>query len=518
MIGRMKPSRLVLAAIPSLLLCPAFSSASPREVILYPEAAIVTEAKKVRVGNQGRDQRTASFFLPGTALPRSLTLSLPLDSRLRIIDVSCQNHAGRQDDRLRELKKQQQAASEERIRLRSSLQALEGQILFWQTQAKGRAKNGTEAVNLSQTIGKGLKKAFQDKLALEIEGERIDQQLKQLKGELQRALEKPEQSWLVTVLFTGPPLSETTLSYTYQTVGCGWRPIYQFNALLREKRVVVTRLAEVWQDTGQDWNQVLLTLAEGQVRDESVNIASSGWTIKPLPETRLPKGKSDLLAGGQAKNPPAGEEPGPGISSFPPAGTVFRENKTIANQTRSNVVLGEESWPAEFFHRARPGISARALLIGLVTPPPQRSLPAGDALYLVEGAFFGKRTFSSSEQTAELAFGADPLVRLSVSHVYHKPAILTEASGSFNLHRLQWQTSLWNQHDHEVQIRLEENRPQFPDPRIRGSLNHDPPPDETGPLTIGWWRNISPFGKMTFQGELILTTPTGLEISPEIRQ
>ncbi|MDI6726978.1 MAG: DUF4139 domain-containing protein [Smithellaceae bacterium] len=514
MIGRIKPSRIVLMAISSLLLYPGFAWPNPREVLLYPDGAMVTEVKKVRTVNQGRDHRTAGFFLPQTALPKSLTLSLPDDSRLRIVDVSIQSHAGKQEDRVREFKKQLQAAGEERIRLRSSLQALESQIIFWQTQAKGRAKNSAEAVNLSQTISKGLKKAVQDKLALEIESERIDQHLKQLKGELQRATEKPEHSWLATVLLTGPPLSETTLSYTYQTGSCGWRPLYQLNALLRENRVVVTRGAEVWQDTGQDWTQVLLTLADGKIREQPANIAAAGWTIKTLPETRTPKGKPDSITVMQAKNQTAGDEPEPGTLSFSSTSPAVLENRTIVSQGRSRLTLGEESWPAEFFHLARPGSSAKAILIGLVSPPPRRNLPAGDALYLVEGAFFGKETFSSSGQAAELVFGADPQVRLSVSHSYHKPLRITEASGSLNLHRMQWQTSLWNQRDHAVRIRLEENRPQFPDALVRGELSHDPPPDETGPLTLTWRREIAPSGRLNLQGELIIKTPTSLEILP----
>ncbi|MDZ4165783.1 MAG: DUF4139 domain-containing protein [Smithellaceae bacterium] len=501
---------IVFIAASSLLLCPGFAWPNPREVILYPDAAIVTEIKKVRLVSQGRDHRTAGFFLPQTALPKSLTLFRPADSRLRIIDVSFQRHAGKQDERVGEFKKQLQAAGEERIRLRSSLQALEGLIIFWQTQAKGRAKNSAEAVNLSQTISKGLKKAVQEKLVLEMEGDRIDQHLKQLKGELQRATEKPEHSWLVSVLFTGPPVSETTLSYTYQTGGCGWRPHYQFNALLRENKVVVTRGAEVWQDTGQDWTQVLLTLADGKIREEPDNIPPAGWTIKTRPETRMPKGKTDSIT--------VMDEPEPGISIFSGTAPAVLENITIVAQGGSRLTMGEESWPAEFFHLVRTGSSARAVLVGLVSPPQRHHLPAGDALYLVEGTFFGKETFSSSGQAAELVFGADPLVRLSVSHSYHKPRIITETSGSLYLYRMQWQTRLWNQRDHAVRIRLEENRPQFPDARVRGTLYHDPQPDETGPLTLTWRREIAPFGKLNLQGELIIKTPTSLEILPEIRQ
>ncbi len=514
MMIRTKGGRQVFLIIFFLLIYPDYCRSNPRDVILYPEAALITEAKKIRLVT-ARDQRTAIFILPAYALPQSTRVSLPADSRLKINDVSYQPHPGAHDERTRELKKQLMVAEEEKIRLRSSIAALEGQILFWQTQAKGKAKNSTEALSLSQIIARNLKKTHQEKMQLEREGELNASRIKDLKGEILRQEAKSETNWQVTVHLTGPPLTETTLIWTYLVRGCGWRPFYRLNALLNDKRIAVSVAAEVWQNTGQDWNQVNLTLAAGEPAGEYSAAAPTPWTIKPLAEPR--PAKAGIIDEKRGRQPAAPSETGLAVPKWLDDQGISLGAKTVPGQLKVKIPLGEESWPAEFVHRTRPGQAAQAILIGFTSSPGSRTYPAGGAGYFVEGSFWRKGTFSVSGQPVGLEFGADPQVLIAVRRSFEKPETASEGGESVKVQRWHWTTSVLNQRDMTIRLRLEENLPQFPDKRIKGALNYDPPPDEQTPTEAAWLRDLPSREKITFTVGLTLKMPPQLEVSTEIR-
>lgn len=514
MMIRTKAGPQVFLIMSLILLYPDYCLSNPREVILYPEAALVTEAKKVRLA-ASRERRTAVFILPAGALPRSLQVSLPPDSRFIIDDVNYQPHPGIHDERTREMKKQLSAAEDEKIRLRSTMAALEGQILFWQTQAKGKAKNNAEALVLSHSIARNLKKMHQEKMQLERDGELNVSRIKEIKGEIQRQEAKSETNWQVTVHLTGPPLTESTLIWTYLTRGCGWRPFYRLNALLAEKRIAVSIAAEVWQDTGQEWNQVNLTLATGEPSGESSAAGAAPWTIKALPETKLAKARiiDDKRAIQRATHPDTGRT----VLKWPGDHGISLGARTVPCQLKLKIPLGEENWPAEFVHRLRPSQAAQAILTGFTTLSGGQAYPEGDAGYFVDGSFWRKGTFSFAGQSAEIEFGADPQVLIATRRFFEKPEIAGDGGDSIKVQRWHWITGIHNQRNLTIRLRLEENLPQFPDKRISGAINHEPPPDEQTPTEVAWRRDIPPREKITFTGGLIVKMPPQLEVPLEIR-
>lgn len=509
-----KGIRQVFLIIAVLLIYPDYCQSHPREVILYPEFAMITEAKKIRIATT-RDQRTAVFMLPAGALPQSTKISLPPDSRLQINDVTYQPHPGADDERIRELKKQLVVAEEENIRLRSNLASVEGQILFWQTQAKGKAKNNAEALVLSQSIARNLKKLHQEKMQSDRVVELNLARIKDIKGEIARREAKSDTNWQVTVLLTGPPLTETSLSWTYISRGCGWRPFYRLNALPNDKLITVSLAAEVWQDTGQDWNQVNLTLASGEPAAEPSATGPTPWTIKTLPETRTVK--AGIIEEKRSKPAAAPSEATLTLQKLPDNQIISLGSRTVPSNLKLKFPLTEENWPAEFIHRIRPGLAAYTTLTGFTSFPGWRSYPAGSADYFMAGSFWRRGAFSFTSQSAEIEFGHDPQVLISVRRIFEKPEILGTGGESVKVHRWHWITSVHNQRDFAIKLRLEENLPQFPDKRIRGAINHDPPPDEQTPTEAAWLRDLPAREKITFTGGLVLKMPPQLDVSPEIK-
>jgi hypothetical protein len=164
-----KPQKIISHLLTCFLLasffsCPAW--ATPKEVIIFPQAARVTEQTKARLILEGKDLRKAVIIIPGTADPASFVASLPSEAKLKLEDHSWRKAPRDEDSEIKDRRRQIKQLREERNGLQASLHGLDNQIQFWQQQTKAKAKTTTDAGIIAAAIGKNIKKAFQEKLSL----------------------------------------------------------------------------------------------------------------------------------------------------------------------------------------------------------------------------------------------------------------------------------------------------------------------------------------------------------------
>jgi len=459
--------------------CPSW--AIPREVIIFPQAARVTEQTKVRLTPEGKDLRKAVIVIPGTADPSSFQLSPPAEGKLELNDLTWRTLPHDEATGIKDLRRQIKQLKEERNSQQASLHSLDNQIQFWQQQTKSRAKTTVEAGIIAAAIGKNIKKAFQEKLNLSPEIPRLDKQIKELEARLNLAQGKDDQPslWEITIVFSGvpagAPVNDALFAYSYTLTGCGWQPAYRLDSRPARGEILFGREAEVWQKTGQHWNDVLVQLATFAAPVSFLAPpAFPPGTIKPREGIKT-TGKRSADKG--KAQPGALEGPGPAEASTEGIGAPDdlklwpAGRKTILTGTRLKIKLYEELWPATFGYLARPGQSPQAFISALFNLPESRKIPPGQATFFHQGGLLGKEYFSLSGKRGVLFFGQDPQITVTRQLLVDQPQLR------------QWRLEARNDQRTPIKLRIEERTPQIPDSRLKAKLHAAGAEEKSGLLS-----------------------------------
>jgi len=475
-----------------LALNPASASAVPSEATLFPDSARIVDVSRVQLLPSGGDTFKAVVTLPGQTVPDSLSAALPSGSPLRIVDQSWRQISRQEDSRIADLRKQIQNLKTEKIGIVAGLQALDVQIQFWQAQAKGRAKTIEEAGALSALLAKNVKKAFQEKLALEPDLQKTDSRIKELQEELNRITGQKESLWEITFLIGGPAARECTLTLIYSLTGCGWNPLYRLEARPRDGTIVFDWEAEIWQSSGIDWKQVETNLATLPPRSAISPPSLPPWIIRPRQIIPMKgRAKADLL-----ETPAAGAMM---LSAAPEAEPLETRKTTFSlwNLGKRNIPAGArqrikvraEIWPALFVHLLRPSLSPQAFVQASVKLPEAREIPPGQATFLIDGAVLGKRPFSFAGDEGTFSFGVDPLVAaeaILLSRKAGERGFITDKQ----THEWVLRFDLRNARDSTIRVRMEDPLPQARDERIKLTLQFAPEPSEKTADSLIWLMEI----------------------------
>ena len=479
---------LLVSAIITFI--PVNSWSLPREVTLFPDSAQIVEITKVKLQPEGKDLRKAVFFLPAQADPDTLVARLQNTSKMKIEDQSWRQIVRQDDVKISELKKQVEKIKNDKRSLQASIHALNIQMQFWQLQTKAKTKTLSDAHNLSAAIGKNTKKSYQDKMNHELELEKLDKQIKELQDELDRMAGRKDTAWEVTILISGPQAAEAALTYTYSMSGCGWLPLYRLEASPKDGKVSFTWEAEIWQSSGQDWNQVITNLATLKLPPSVSPSDLPPWIIKPRPVFRYRQERKAAKANVM-------EELDESLGAAPAAAEVPQQvrqstysvwqmgRKNLPAGSRQRVKLQEESWPSEFAYLIRPSLSPQAFVRASIRLPESKEVPPGNATFMIDGAMIGKRQFSLAGKETTLFFGFDRLVtarRTLLSKKSGEKGILTDRQ----TFAWDWRIDIMNSREESAPVMIEEANPQSRDERIKLTLKHDPEPSEKTPSLLIW--------------------------------
>jgi uncharacterized protein (TIGR02231 family) len=270
----------------------------------------------------------------------------------------------------------------------------------------------------------------------------LDRRLQELEAQLNRQPpDETERTEAVIMVEARTPLT-AQLNIRYQIRDARWTPIYDARlstgAAGSQPALVIARRAEVTQDTGEDWENVELTLSttrpEGDTRAPNLAPLRVGFRpeIKPAP---LPRSEPYAL---RSMEPPLMAAP-PGMAPEA-AGAMMKQDVAVGE---SGAAIEASAFQAVFRVPGRSsvksGIGARRLLIATdtlepnlraVTTPKESAtaflhasfthdsdapfLPGRVSLYR-DGVFTGTGDFPllPSGQEYDLGFGSDDLVKVA---------------------------------------------------------------------------------------------------------
>ncbi|AHD02353.1 DUF4139 domain-containing protein [Leisingera methylohalidivorans] len=256
-------------------------SSSVSEVTLYPGLAEVTRSAALALP-EGR-HRLILQNVPRTALLETLQVEIAGARRvatlLREDYVPPRNaedpEAEAAEARVREAEARIAAVRDEAARARSGVQAAEASIGFLQQLGANEGLAEADAAALSaiaRMISDEAAGASQAAVAAEAEARRIELQLEDLEEELAAAqaalaaitLEDEDRLFIAVDIEAGQA-GEGAVKVSYYTAGAGntgWQPSYEMHlSTVNGEQVILKRAVMLVQDTGENWQDVALTLS-----------------------------------------------------------------------------------------------------------------------------------------------------------------------------------------------------------------------------------------------------------------
>ena len=524
MTDRKISAKKCMAVIVIYLFClPATSWSLPREITFFPGSAQVLEVAKVKLLPEGIEQLKTLIILPGQADPDSLVVRIADTAKIRIDDINWRQVSRQNDEKIANLMKQLEKLKEARKNLQATIRGLDTQIQFWQLQTKAKLKTMADVYNMSAAIGKSIQKSHQDKLSKESELEKIDKLIKEAQDDLDRAAGRKETAWEVTVILSGTRGSEATLTYSYSLAGCGWQPLYRLEAKPKDRQIIFTWEAEIWQSSGQDWNNVSINLATLKPPSSISPAELTPWIIKPRPvfrrEGAMPRALKSAIAADQMEAPSPAEDAVIGAKEVKQTTYSLWQigKKNVPAGAKQKVKIEEELWPSEFTYMARPSQSSQVFLRAKVKLPEAKDIPSGSSLYIVDGAILGKRYFALAGQEATIFFGIDPLVTARTQLISKKSGEKTFLQDK-QTYTWDWRTDIQNSRNSPVRVLVEEPNPQSRDERIAVTLKCEPEPAEKTPSSLTWDMDILAGQKKSLFMTVRIEAPKNMDLDLGWRQ
>jgi uncharacterized protein (TIGR02231 family) len=230
---------------------------------------------------------------------------------------------------------------------------------------------------------------------------------------------------LATVSLSVPAPGDIGVDLTYLVAGANWQPAYNIRAAADGSAVEIEYDGMLTQRTGEDWNDVQLSLSTAQpmlaanpptITPWIIDVQDRRATATPAPRSAVEpsdlafpwqrgRGAGDDL--GLAEAVMAGQ--GSAVSYVLPSRATVKSN--VRQQQRSRITTVTTT--AEFVHVATPLLTEAVYIRGELTNASEYLLLPGEASIYAGHDYIGPTYFAGvgAGGTFDLYFGIDPAVR-----------------------------------------------------------------------------------------------------------
>lgn len=500
-------------------------------VTVYPERAQVFRTGQVELTGDARALLLSG--LPAAVIPGSVRVSGAGTARVKILGVEVGSDY-LEVERLPEVRKLQ----EEIRAVESEMSALKGQESVWEAQEKFLNSLGTAwGSQASKELAAGRPDLagadkFMDYLRSRLQAiqkERRDNEkaaaekkarLDALNKKLQELLPaRPREEKRVTVLVEvgQPGRFEVDLSYVVSPAR--WTPVYTFKALPESGEVELTTAANVIQRTGENWQDVRLTLSTAAPTAGNQPGELQPWyldfaVVRPMKAMTEDRALRTLVA--EAAPSLAVEETAQAVDTW--AGVNFEVKKgwtVLSDGVERRVPIDSQKLPAAFDYLAVPKLQELAYLRCAGTNKLGYPLLPGKADLFIGQEFAGSvgLEFVPTDDDLKLFFGEDRQIKVK------RELLKREKSGPGFLGKtekvsLAYKITLENLRNRPVEVELLDQVPVSQNARIEvKDVKVTPSPDKqdaTGILT--WKVKLEPAKKQEFSLGFSVEYPKGSRV------
>ncbi len=354
---------------------------------------------------------------------------------------------------------------------------------------------GAVSDNLTTKMAANLKRD----LATDIQIRETSLQIQKVQAELNQLRTGQKQTHIVSLPFESDSATTLTVDLSYQIGGAGWRPLYDARLDVKNADLDLIQYGSVWQRTGEDWEDVKLTLSTAQPsRGAGLPKLNPQWVsiFEPRPQKRLQKS-------GQVMNMMADFAEVDSVSAAPAEDSLQRwrmlqeervESKRAvvntegfvaeyaitgpatvkADGTQSKHLIGSFETENSLEVQVKPQYGLDAYLVAKTTLKGDASILPGQVSLFRDGAYIGKSNLPMlrPNDVQGLAFGIDDNVSVTrniLKDERSEAGIITKDA----VIERHFTTEVKNLHKTAVKIALLETIPVSKDERVNVTIVND---------------------------------------------
>ena len=417
--------------------------------------------------------------------------------------------------------------------------------------SKPEAQGGVDVASLDtmmSTVAARLAATSKATMEAKIRQRQIDKDVADLQLKIQNFAPESVQHLQALVHVKGNSIETADFKLTYRVPNAAWHAFYDARLSLpkagEDSHLTLVRRADIRQATGEDWNDVQLTLSTARpignaaapdLGEQQLDIIVAGGAVgqlapapsilqkKDLGRNSLDKMKSELADGVAEADLPASEPAKEQQAQIQSAGFdanyVISERASIdKNGTSKKVNIGSNEYQPKLMVESVPRLDASAYLSASFPTSVDAPLLAGPVNLFRDGNYVGQigiGEFASGEE-AKFGFGIDDLVkvkRVEVKRLAAREGLLT----SSDTQEMAWNISVTNFHSSKMPIRIIDRKPFSSDSKISVADLLAATPATVTDLdhkrgVLAWDLNLEPKTKAEILTGYKITTPKDLHV------
>ncbi len=233
----------------------------------------------------------------------------------------------------------------------------------------------------------------------------------------------------VIVTVSADVATTCNVEVSYMVGNAGWIPSYDLRSTTASAPVQLTYKANVFQSSGEEWNDVRLKLSTSNPNRSNIKPVLPPWYINyytAAREVKIPTGARSASAGNAEINAIQLDAAKKDMDELSPAQSAANYSQlvetmanvmfdinlpyTIPSDGASHIVsIKTSDLPATYYHYLVPKIESEAFLLAKVTGWENLNLLPGAANVFYEGTYVGETVLNPAviNDTLDLAFGRD---------------------------------------------------------------------------------------------------------------
>ncbi|MEG3927872.1 mucoidy inhibitor MuiA family protein [Microcoleus sp. D3_18a_C4] len=516
------------------------------EVTVYTDRALVT--RRGTVALTGNERELAIASLPATLEPESVRATGAGTVAVRLLGVRCHrvfsseplgDRTAELTQQIKELQTQRRGINDKITARKIQLQFVEGlsekSVGFFSSSIAKQQVGLNETGELLNFLGTNYLKYVSAIAQHEKQQREIDKQIKALQQQVgQVQTPHSQQSFNIIVAIEPSGSGNFELEVSYVVTRARWTPLYDLRVNTINNQINLNYLAEVNQNTGEDWTGVALTLSTAKPGMGTLPPKLEPWYIdKTEPEQFFGRGVSEddfldleeVLSEGFTGGGSRSITRAP-IAAQIATAQVSREGGTVSFQvggstkipsdgTPHKVTIFGENYPFKPEYIAVPRLVSFAYLQAVVVNP-----LTGATLLPGKANIFRDNTFVGTVQLENVSPGQEYKVNLGIDERLKIERELVERQVDKKLIGQQrrmsyaYRLNVTNLHQVQVHLTLKEQLPVSRNEQIKVRSTLTNPKIVAGEMgLLEWIMSLPPQAKQELYYQFVVEHPPDLTVT-----
>ena len=422
------------------------------QVMIYPDSAMITRVATVSV--PAGEHSLALTGLPLGLLESSLRVAGNASAEVQLGSVELQQRFNKElvQEKEKKWRDKIESLNEEKQVLVDSLAESKDQLSYIRAMASD--SNTADSAQTSsynqlpieqwntawQTLATATAATHEKIRAAQKSIKNIDKNIKLAQQELNQVATHQRSTRTAVLNITANKATELALTLRYQIRGARWNPVYDADLDTESGKIQLKSLAQISQRTGEDWNNVKVTLSTLRPSAGSQLPQLNPWVIDFMPERvlmqknmpqsmpMLEENEMDSMEMDGGATLAAVPAPAPmrkkramsanistvSIANFSAEYNVPNKLTLASGSHKRRVTLQSQNLDATVSLASVPRLDPRAMLIATTHYQGETPLLAGSVVLHRDGNFIGN-SYLAMHQTGEeikLSFGEDDKVKI----------------------------------------------------------------------------------------------------------